>query len=499
MNLDQALALLAEFAARVPDAVWAAAGFAAMLFLLWQSKRAITKAATPAADLLTYVAAAIATGVSAQGMWHFFEVVFPGLPIPLRVALFAFIEIGMLASAVRARRNMRDSAARAKTDPFVRPSAGIDGTAVWVLTGLTAVLSSLEAASPPEFIFRLAAPLVAAWLWERGMAIERQRITGRSRINWRLTPERVLVRLGLAEANDRTASEVDAHRRLKRVALAAKKVHQLRTSNAKARQLAGAVAKRDRMLDLAVAHTDVATNPKTQAVLLDLASTLGGGDDLTSLLASARAPWQQLDHPAITGAMRHSEATALAEETRRLTDAVLSERDPEAAATIEMLAAMLTGRRVLPPTADTSGRVAPGVADLVAGRVSLRAVPLPPNGTVNDTHSDTGNATDDPVAPGVADEVADLDADEILRQLREEPDDTGDSTETATASATEAMWRYWQNAIENGELPTGADLAREGGCVESYGRRKKNEWLSQLDGRIRRRLLGSTRRERNAS
>src|SRR5690606_18567180 len=119
------------------------------------------------------------------------------------------------------------------TDLLVRPSAGIDGTAVWVLTCLTAILSSLEAESPPEFIFRLAAPLVAAWLWERGMAIERQRITGRARINWRFTPERVMVRLGLAEANDRTASEVDAHRRLTRVALAAKHARALREAGAK--------------------------------------------------------------------------------------------------------------------------------------------------------------------------------------------------------------------------------------------------------------------------
>ncbi|MEV4897786.1 hypothetical protein AB0K48_51475, partial [Nonomuraea sp. NPDC055795] len=115
----------------------------------------------PIEDVLTVVAACIATGVSAQGMWRFSGDVL-GLDGPLRFLLFAFIEVAIITSAVRARRNMRENF-----------SAGIDGIAVWALTCLTAVLSSMDARSLPEAIFRLAAPLVAAWLWERGMAIER--------------------------------------------------------------------------------------------------------------------------------------------------------------------------------------------------------------------------------------------------------------------------------------------------------------------------------------
>src|SRR5689334_17082861 len=115
----------------------------------------------PIEDVLTIVAASIATGVSAQGMWRFSGDVL-GLDGPLRLLLFAFIEVAIITSAVRARRNMRENYA-----------AGIDGLAVWVLTGLSAVLSAMDAASVAEAIFRLAAPLVAAWLWERGMAIER--------------------------------------------------------------------------------------------------------------------------------------------------------------------------------------------------------------------------------------------------------------------------------------------------------------------------------------
>jgi hypothetical protein len=175
-------------------------------------------------DILTIVAAGIATAVSAQGMWQFFERVLgpgtlpngkldpdnPGVHWPLRLLLFAFIEVAMVTSAYRARRSMSE-----------RHHAGVDGLAVWALTCLSAVLSTLEARSFAEHVFRLAAPLVAAWLWERGMAIQRVRLTGRGRINWRLTPERIFVRLGLAEPSERTAGEVDATRRLTKVALAA--------------------------------------------------------------------------------------------------------------------------------------------------------------------------------------------------------------------------------------------------------------------------------------
>ncbi|MBB2913286.1 hypothetical protein FHS43_004584 [Streptosporangium becharense] len=231
----------------------------------------------PAEDILTIVAASIATGVSAQGMWRFSSDVL-GFDGPLRLLLFAFIEVAVITSAVRARRNMRENF-----------SAGIDGVAVWVLTGLTAVLSSMDARSAAEAVFRLAAPLVAAWLWERGMAIERHRITGRSRINWRITPERALVRIGLAEVSDRTASEVDAHRRLTRVALAAKRARALRASGASERKMRAALAKLDRAMDQAVEHSGLAVDSARQEALLSQIGALYNTSALIDL--SPPVPW----------------------------------------------------------------------------------------------------------------------------------------------------------------------------------------------------------------
>ncbi|GGO26634.1 hypothetical protein GCM10010116_53440 [Microbispora rosea subsp. aerata] len=240
------------------------------LFRRWASTR-------PTEDVLTIVAASIATGVSAQGMWRFSGDVL-GFDGPLRLLLFAFIEVAVITSAVRARRNMRENY-----------SAGIDGVAVWVFTSLSAVLSSMDARSVAEAVFRLAAPLVAAWLWERGMAIERVRITGRGRINWRITPERVLVRIGLAEASDRTASEVDAHRRLTRVALAAKRVRALREAGASERKLRAAMAKLDKAMDQAVEYTGLAVDEKRQEALLSQIGALYNTSALIDL--APPVPW----------------------------------------------------------------------------------------------------------------------------------------------------------------------------------------------------------------
>ncbi|MEU1731368.1 hypothetical protein [Streptosporangium sp. NPDC020145] len=313
---------LTDLAEGIPPLVlWGVPGALAVvivLYGLWHLKRGLTR--RPLEDILTVVAAGVATGVSAQGMWRFSGDVL-GFDGPLQLLLFAFIEVAMMTSAVRARRNMRESAERAKTDPLVTPSAGADGVAVWVLTGLSASLSSMDARSLAEAVFRLAAPLVAAWLWERGMAVERRRISGFAGINWRLTPERVLVRVGLAEARDRTASEVDAHRRLTRVALAAKRARALRETGASDRKVRGALAKLDKALDRAVEHTGLARDHLMQTALLDQITTLYGGASLLELPDAA--PWKTLDHPAITNQARHSEALELAAALERNTAARL--------------------------------------------------------------------------------------------------------------------------------------------------------------------------------
>ena len=287
------LTAITEFLALVPTFVWWVTGAIVAAVLAITIVRAAVRAARNAwrtaekrptlEDILTVVAAAIATSVSASGMWKFAGDVLH-LDGPFRVALFAFIELAVVVSALRARRSMRENY-----------SAGIDGAAVWALACLTAVLSTLDSRSFGEAVFRLSAPLVAAWLWDRGMAIERQKLTGLKRIHWRITPERVLVRMGLAESSDRTASDVDAHRRLTRLAKAAKKARTLELAGARNRKQQRALAALDRAVEKAVEHSGLSSSQDRQRQMLDQIGAVFAAGDLRHL--PAIAPWSTLTHP----------------------------------------------------------------------------------------------------------------------------------------------------------------------------------------------------------
>ncbi|MET8006171.1 hypothetical protein [Nonomuraea glycinis] len=199
-----------------------------LLRALWRGvKGLLTRGSL--SDRLTILGALLAQGVSAQGMWLFFGDVLKIDPLP-RFFLFAFIEVAALASALRGQETMRRTSEEYKNGISDRkPSAGIDGIAVWVLAAASGVFSALDAAEFAGALFRLAAPLIAAWLWERSLATSSAHITGRkrSRINWRLSPERLLVRVGLADPTDRSASEVSAQHHLMQLAITATRARAL--------------------------------------------------------------------------------------------------------------------------------------------------------------------------------------------------------------------------------------------------------------------------------
>lgn len=169
--------------------------------------------------VLTFLAAAVATGVVATGMWNFFgDVLHITNPVG-RTALFAFFEIAMLASAFRSRRFRLDRAAKrdTPTDPDAEPDARIDvdGIAVWVLASLSGLFASADEPTTTGKLVRIVAPLLAAWMWERGLAGELMQFTrGAKRINWALTPERILVWLGIADPSGRQIGEVARKRRI---------------------------------------------------------------------------------------------------------------------------------------------------------------------------------------------------------------------------------------------------------------------------------------------
>lgn len=264
----------------------AAAGLAVVVIALvirWIA-RAIKSSKVTGDQVGTLFAAAIATGVSAQGMWVFFDKSLQ-LPIPLRVMFFAFLEIMVVSSALRARAAQLHGG-----------SAGVDGIAMWVLTCLSAVLAATDAANIGTVLIRLSAPLVAAWGWERSMALERRRRTGaRGGINWRFTPERLMVRWGLADPVSRTIGDAAAQRRSINVALAADHARTVRNAGASERKVRQAKQKLHRAMRLAVEDGGLvpAEGRTRQAILLDYISILYNTTALLDL--EPPNPWTASD------------------------------------------------------------------------------------------------------------------------------------------------------------------------------------------------------------
>jgi hypothetical protein len=245
---------------------------------------------------LTLAGAVVATAVAGTGMWKFFGDVLHIDSLWLRGSLFAFFEIALFASAMRARQNLLDDIARKAESP----TTGVDGKAVWVIAGTSGVFSAMDAASLAEATFRLAAPLLAAWLWERGLAAHRRQARGARRaIHWALTTERVLVWLRLAEPTDRGIGDVDAARRRTRLVRAAARRDRLSAKGAWWLRMNIAEWRFTRQLDSGMAHLSIGTDASARALVLDeLATRTQAGRILTADAVAHLDPWGLISGPA---------------------------------------------------------------------------------------------------------------------------------------------------------------------------------------------------------
>ena len=255
---------------------------------------------------LTVAAAGIATGVALNGMWRVFGDAL-GFSGPGRVALAGFLEIALMVSAIRARRSLLETG-----------SVGVDGTAVWVLAGFSAFLASADAHTTLARVTRLGAPLVAAWMWERGLAADRRRVraqggvTARQSIAWRWTRQRVAVRFGLADPAVRTGSDVDRARRLARLTRARLRLAVLETSDLPgplawltAQPIRRAIAswRLQRQALAAVEHLNLGEDPTiTDKITTTVAAVVGLRAATTpQALARAGTPWKHMAAPEPTG------------------------------------------------------------------------------------------------------------------------------------------------------------------------------------------------------
>ena len=450
------------------------------------------------ANILTIIAAALATMVSASGMWKFFTDILG--ETPLRIAFFAFIEIALFASALLARsRLLRDPATG---------TTGVDGIAVWVLAGLTATLSALDSDSFREVCLRLVAPLVAAWMWERALAAERNVRLGKTahRINWTLTPERILVWLRLAEASDRDVTEVDRARRRANLGRARLHLHLLQTKKSYAWRIRRAHRAVIRQAMAAAEHIGLADFPdatnEREAMQMYMA-TLYGFVDATSPQAVAHLnawlheakPKHATDDVAHSAAIDHRTEDDVATGSSHGTNGVkvptsiltgqVARDDTEDTTTRAGRAEHVNGHQVGTGTAGMEFTAPQSANDLEP--MGYRHRPeLSTFGQPQDLDSSTFQAAQLPLTAGIDEaDTDDLDADEELSG--HEHDGPTQTDDEATVTAVDAMRRFWDKEVASGRVPTGAELSRAAGVPPrtGLGRRKRREWEAELPDHLK--------------
>ncbi|MGC5562584.1 hypothetical protein ACPYPG_07030 [Streptomyces sp. FR-108] len=170
------------------------------------------------ANGVTYVIASIATAASLVGMWPVTRaaVIAAGIPDswtnPVALAVLGLLEGTIVVCGIRARANVLESG-----------DTGVDGLGLWVAVGASSLISATEAAvaapagTPAGETFvtvlmRLAAPVVAGWLWERGLAPERRAARGETRLGILATYLRRLRTNLLSWAGDADADEISRRR-----------------------------------------------------------------------------------------------------------------------------------------------------------------------------------------------------------------------------------------------------------------------------------------------
>ncbi|MFI1225970.1 MULTISPECIES: hypothetical protein [unclassified Streptomyces] len=175
------------------------------------------------ADIGTYAFASIATFAALLGMWPIAQnsVKLAGVPTDW-VNLGALIAVGMVEGTIII------SGIRARANILAGEPSGADGIAMWVAVTVSAILASIEVAVADHnglsagevfvaVLARLAAPVIAGFLWERGLAPER-RATGVEKVHSLITLRRLLVRLGLAAPHTADLGALDRDFRLAKVA-----------------------------------------------------------------------------------------------------------------------------------------------------------------------------------------------------------------------------------------------------------------------------------------
>jgi hypothetical protein len=186
----------------------------------------------------------MATAFTAEGMW---EVTGERLDLAIlpRLVLFAMFEVVMVSQGLMAKHKIKDRPAAARRHM----------TFVWLIAAASGAITTLNAENVVEFGLRLVAPIVAAGLW--WMSVTADLAKPADAITWKITPRRLLVRFGLAEAGEADLVQVNRERAIRDLARVGLAVRQGGQSPRRLRKLRRLALVADApMVDEAVARVD---------------------------------------------------------------------------------------------------------------------------------------------------------------------------------------------------------------------------------------------------
>lgn len=518
--------------------ITAAIATSAAVVALVASRRRNRHSGGKSDKLMTFFGAAVATGVVATGMWQFFGDVLHIDNPWMRAALFAFFEIGMLAEALRSRRfrlnraqradqRARERIERTKTGQSVadldaadsddRRQLDVDGLAVWALALMSGSFAAADQDTTAGVVLRLVAPIVAAWLWERGLAGELQQFRRParrpSRINWTISPERVMVWLRLAEPTGREVNEIDRARRRAAFVTRAFRLHMLLTDGAmswririarwKLRRAGLDIMERFGVPELTAAQRDVATlygietgtAPDAVRHLTPWKPTAEAATDAARMLTAQPTPTVgKTDAGTVTGEVLPAAVTpspradvtpspATATTDAPAGDGVTRHPSPRPAVTVSAripsprttVTATVTPKAVTDadtinrsdaPASDSDGERQPSPRPAVTPSPS--PAPTATNGTV---------ARVSPLDRGVIDEQF---RDWSTEKIEAHAALLAQQVATIARSKTAGMRAYFFTCMALGVDPKGSKMADAVGAAGSLGRTLAKKWHGEL-------------------
>lgn len=439
---------------------------------------------------ITRITAAIATAVLAVGMWKFFGEVLH-VHWTIRVGLFAFVEVQILAVTRRARRHLHRHG-----------TLGNAALTIYFLAAVTGGLAAIHAASLDERLFRLFAAAVAARMWVDELREERDillhnnpdqypdaRRKKPSRINWSLTPERVLVFLRLAEPADRTVGQVDAQRRVDQLARLLNRYHELNTSDVgriKKFKVAFLNRRITRLTQAANRHINLAQDPVMRQMLFDHLDAVRGIKPATAPDARRDATlWTRecgtpktIDGVTVTGDTDTRQVTA--GETPELT------ASPDRQVTAPTDAVTDVTAQSPSPATDAvtdAGDVTPAspvTSTVTDGPVTRASNARPVTRHRRATITVTGVTSPD-AARALSRELVEQARDGMTDdQVEQYAADRARQTAAETGNKTAGMREYFLTCVALGVEPIGTFMARAVGVSEGLGRGKAKEWRGEL-------------------